>query len=138
MHRNLFALIVLAMLTAPLAGQTKPSHFYHVGYYQVLPGEEKAYDSALVNVATPVFDELVKRKAIVSYLLLTKVAGSGEHTHVTIVEVATPSEQGTFQKELEAASQAVFHKSWDDATVRFPQLRRYMNTELYRTAGQQP
>ena len=138
MHRNLFALMVLAMLTAPLAGQARPSHFYHVGYYQVQPGEEKAYDSALVNIVTPVFDEMVKRKAMVSYLLLTKVAGSGENTHVTIVEVATPSEQGGFQKELEAASQAVFHKSWGDATARFPELRRYMHTELYRTSGQQP
>src|SRR5439155_17664994 len=85
------------------------------------------------------FDELVKRKAVVSYLLLTKTAGSGEYTHVVIVEVASPSAaEGTFQRELEAASQAVFHKSWSDATVRFSELRRFMHAELYTPAGQRP
>src|SRR5207247_4098810 len=82
-------LVGLLALAAPLVGQARPGHFYHVNYYQVRPGQEKAYDSALVNVVTPVFDELVKRKAVVSYLLLTKIAGSGENTHVVIVEVAT-------------------------------------------------
>ena len=87
---------------------------------------------------TPVFDELVKRKAVVSYLLLTKIAGSGENTHVVIVEVATPSAEGTFQRELDAASQALFHKSWSDATVRFSELRRFMHAEQYTAAGQRP
>ncbi len=102
------------------------------------PGQEKAYDSALVDVVTPVFDELVKRKAVVSYLLLTKIAGSGENTHVVIVEVATPSAEGTFQRELDTASQALFHKPWSDATVRFPELRGFMHAELYTPAGQRP
>jgi len=89
-------------------------------------------------VVTPVFDELVKRKAVVSYLLLTKIAGSGENTHVVIVEVTTPSAEGTFQRELDAASQALFHKSWSDATVRFPELRGFMHAELYTPVGQRP
>src|SRR5437773_5117037 len=82
-------LVGLLALTAPLVGQARHGHFYHVNYYQVRAGQEKAYDSALVDVVTPVFDELVKRKAVVSYLLLTKIAGSGENTHLVIVEVAT-------------------------------------------------
>src|SRR5256886_1946897 len=45
---------------------------------------------------------------------------------------------GTFQGELDAASQAVFHKSWGDATVRFPELRGFMHAELYTPAGQRP
>ena len=129
----------LLALAAPLLAQARPGHFYHVNYYQVRPGEEKAYDSALVSVVTPVFDELVKRKAVVSYLLLTKTAGSGEYTNVVIVEVASPSAaEGTFQRELEAATQAVFHKSWSDATVRFSELRRFMHAELYTPVGQRP
>ncbi len=80
-------LVGLLALTAPLVGQARRGHVYHVNFYQVRPGEEKAYDSALVSVVTPVFDELVKRKAVVSYLLLTKTAGSGEYTNVVIVEV---------------------------------------------------
>lgn len=137
MRFHLPFLLTILPLTAPLFGQARQGHFYHVTYYQVRPGEEKAYDSALVDVVTPVFNELVKRKAVVSYLLLTKVAGSGENTHVVIVEVIRPSAEGKFQRELEAASQAVFHKSWSDATVRFPELRRYLHTELYAQGGQQ-
>src|SRR5207247_11445908 len=99
-------LVGLLALAAPLVGQARRGHFYHVNYYQVRPGEEKAYDSALVNVVTPVFDELVKRKAMVSYLLLTKAAGSGEYTNIAIVEVASPSSKGTFHQDLDAVSQA--------------------------------
>jgi len=128
----------LVALAAPLVGQARHGHFYHVNYYQVRPGQEKAYDSALVDVVTPVFDELVKRKAVVSYLLLTKIAGSGENTHLVIVEVATPSAEGTFQRELDAASQALFRKSWSDATVRFPELRGFIHAELYTPAGRRP
>ena len=132
----LFGLLALA---APLSGQAKPGHFYHINYYQVRSGEEKAYDSALVNVVTPVFDEMVKRKAVVSYLLLTKMAGSGEYTNMVIVEVATLSAaEGVFQRDLDASSQALLHKSWNDATARFPDLRRFMHAELYTAAGQGP
>ena len=120
-------------LAAPLAGQGTPGHFYHVNYYQVRAGQEKAYDSALAHVVSPVLDEMVKRKAAVSYLLLTKVAGSGEYTNLVIVEVATT---GVFQQQLDAAAQAALHRSWDDATARFPELRRFVHAELYTAAGQ--
>ena len=131
-------LVGLLALATPLVGQAKHGPFYHINYYQVLPGAEQAYDSVLVNVVTPVFNEMVKRKAMMSYLLLTKSAGSGEYTHLTIVEVASPSSEGGFQRELEAASQAVFHQSWSDATTRLNELRRLLHTELYTTAGQKP
>ena len=128
---------VLALAT-PLVGQGKRGPFYHFNYYQVRPGAEQAYDSLLVHVVTPVFDEMVKRKAMLSYLLLTKSAGSGEYTHITIVEVASPSSEGGFQRELEAASQTVFHQSWSDATTRLNELRRFLHTELYTPPGQEP
>jgi hypothetical protein len=131
-------LVGLLALATPLVGQAKHGPFYHINYYQVRAGAEKAYDSVLVNVVTPVFDEMVKRKAMLSYLLLTKSAGSGEYTHLTIVEVASPSSEGGFQRELDAASQAVFHQSWSDATTRLNELRRLLHTELYTPAGQQP
>src|SRR5213080_3480958 len=98
-RRTLSILVGLLTLAAPLVGQARHGHFYHINYYQVRPGQEKAYDSALVDVVTPVFDELVK---------------------------------------LKAASQALFHKSWSDATVRFPELRGFMHAELYTPAGQRP
>src|SRR2546430_17096227 len=90
----------LLALAAPLVGQARRGHVYHVNFYQVRPGEEKAYDSALVSVVAPVFDELVKRKAVVSYLLLNKTDGTGESTNVVIVEVAqTSAAEGTFQRK---------------------------------------
>lgn len=137
--RFLPVLVGLVALAAPLVSQARPGHFYHVNYYQVRPGEEHTYDSALVNVVTPVFNELMKRKAIVSYLLLSKVAGSGEYTNITMVEVATlTAAEGIFQRELDAASQALFHKSWNDATAPFTDLRRFMHAELYTAAGRGP
>jgi len=136
--RSLPLLVGLLALAAPLVGQAKHGSFYHFNYYQVRAGAEKAYDSLLVNVVTPVFDEMVKRKAMVSYRLLTKRAGSGEYTHITIVEVASPSSEGGFQQELEGASQAVLHRSWSDATTRLNELRRFLHTELYTPAGQEP
>lgn len=136
---GLAMLVGLLALAAPLVGQAKPGHFYHINYYEVQPAKELAYDSALVKVATPVFDEMVKRKAVVSYLFLTKIAGSGEYTNLAIVEVATLSAaEGIFQRDLDAASQAVLHKSWSDATADFPELRRFVHAELYTSAGQRP
>lgn len=131
-------LVGLLALAAPLGGQAKQGPFYHVNYYQVRPGEEKAYDSALVNVVTPVFAEMVKRKAMLSYLFLSKIAGSGEYTNLTIVELASPSYEGALQRDLEAVSQAVFHKSWSDATARLNEMRRLVHAELYTQVGQQP
>jgi len=135
---SLAPLVGLFALATPLVGQTNPGPYYHVNYYQVRPGDEKAHDSALVNVLTPLFNEMVKRKAMVSYLLLSKAAGSGEYTNLTIVEVASPSSEGGFQRNLEAASQALFRKFWSDATARLNELRRLVHTELYTVTGQQP
>ena len=124
-------------LAAPLIGQGTPGHFYHVNYYQVRPGQEKAYDSALAHVVAPVLNEMVRRKAAVSYLLLTKVAGSGEYTNLVIVEVAELSAAtGVFQQQMDAASQATLHHSWEDATAMFPELRSFVHAELYTAAGQ--
>src|SRR2546422_11520168 len=77
---TLAPLVGLFTLATPLVGQAKPGPFYHFNYYEVRPGDEKAHDSALVNVLTPLFNEMVKRKAMVSYRLLTKTAGSGERS----------------------------------------------------------
>src|SRR3989441_13053111 len=69
-------------------------------------------------------------------LLLKKVAGSGDYTHLVIVEVAKPSAaEGIFQQQLEAASQATLHRSWNDATVGFPELRRFVHAEQHTTVG---
>ena len=93
-------------------------------------------DQRIINLYDSFTHSRISRREFMDEL--TKIAGSGENTHVVIVEVATPSAEGTFQRELEAASQALFHKSWSDATVRFPELRGFMHAELYTPAGQRP
>ena len=52
--------------------------------------------------------------------------------------ILATSYEGTFRRDLEATSQAVFHKSWSDATARLNELRRLVHTELYTLAGQRP
>ena len=42
---TLAPLVGLFALATPLVGQAKPGPFYHVSYYQVRPGDEKAHDS---------------------------------------------------------------------------------------------
>src|SRR5437667_4690684 len=81
-------LVGLLAFAAPLVGQARHGHFYHVNYYQVRPGQEKAYDSSLVDVVNPVFDELVKRKGVVLYFLISMVADSGTNSDCGIMELA--------------------------------------------------
>ena len=126
----------LFALATQLAGQGTPGHSYQVNFYQVRPGQERAYDSALAHVVSPVFDEMVKRKTVVAYLLLTKVAGSGDYTNLVIVEVGALA-PGAFQEQLELASRARLHRSWDDATAAFPDLRRFVHAERYRPTIQE-
>ena len=56
-----------------------------VSYFQYLPGKGDAYNKALSEVSFPVFDEMVKRKTIVSYTALNQVSGAGEYSSVLIV-----------------------------------------------------
>ena|SRR2546425_2610091 len=136
MHRNLPTLLALVTLAAPLTSQTRPGHVYVVGYYQVLPGRAQAYGKAIADVSIPVFDELVKRKVVVSHLFLSQSAGSGEYTNLAVIELANWGGLDGFDAKLNEATQAVLHKSWSDATAGFPELRRFIRFEHYVPAGQ--
>jgi len=131
-------LVGLLTLAAPVAGQAKPGHIYVVGFYQVLPGKGPAYNKALADVSIPVFNELVKRNVIVSYQQLVQVAGSGEYTHVFIVEVANWAAFDGINAKLNDAAQATLHKSYSEATAEFPELRRPVRSEYFTASGQQP
>lgn len=131
---TLLPLTALLGFTAPLAGQAKPGHVYVVGYYQVLPGKAQAYSKAIADVSTPVFDELVKRKVVVSYLFIAQNAGAGEYTNLAIIELANWAGLDGFDAKLNEATQAVLHKSWSDATAGFPELRRFIRFEHYTPA----
>src|SRR2546430_5412046 len=70
-RRTLPILVGLLTLAAPLVGQARHGHFYHVNYYQVRPGQEKAYDSALVRSEEHT-SELQSQSNLVCRLLLEK------------------------------------------------------------------
>src|SRR2546430_769034 len=78
--------LALLTLAAPLASQTRPGHVYYVSYFQALPGKAGAYNKGVAQVTLPVFDEMVKRKTIVSYVALNQVAGAGEYSHLYVLE----------------------------------------------------
>jgi hypothetical protein len=136
MRRSLPTLLALLTLAAPLVGQNKPGHVYGISFFQALPGKGDAYNKAIAAVTIPVLDEMVKRKALVSYLALSQVSGAGEYTHVYIFEFSDWAAFGAGR--LNEAAQAVLHKSWSEATAGFPELRRFIRLETYAPAGQQP
>ncbi len=138
MRRHLPILLTLLALAAPLASQAKPGHVYWVLYYQSLPGKQEAYNKALADVSIPVFNELVKRNAIVSYLQLAQVAGSGEYTHIFMVEAVNWAVVDGLDAKLNDAAQVTLHKSWSEATAGFVELRSVLRTELFVASGQQP
>ena len=138
MRRSLPTLLALLPLAAPLAGQTRPGHVYGVSYFQALPGKGDAYNKAVAEITIPVLDELVKRKAIVSYVALNQVSGAGEYTHLYIAEFSDWAAFGAGPARFNEAAQAVLHKSWSEATAGFTELRRFIRSETYRPAGQQP
>jgi hypothetical protein len=138
MRRSLPTLIALLTLAAPLAGQAKPGHRYIVGYYQALPGKYDATDKWVTDIGIPVWDELVKRKVIVSYLQLAQSAGAGEFTHLLILEVPNWATLDGFGAKVNDAAQAALHKSWSEALAGADVTWKYVRTEYYRASGQQP
>ncbi len=136
MRRNLPTLLALLTLAAPLPGQTRPGHVYGISYFEALPGKGDAYNKALADVSLPVFDEMVKRKTIVSYVALNQVSGAGEYSHVFVLEFSDWATFGAFVARRNEAAQALFHKSWSEAIASFPDLRRFVRSETYVLAGQ--
>ena len=136
MRRSLPTLFALLTLAAPVAGQAKPGHRFFVGYYQALPGKFEATNKWVADIVIPVYDELVKRRAIVSYLQLVQSAGARENTHLFIFEVPNWAGLDGFDAKLNEAAQATLHKSWSDATAGAPELFRTVRIEYYGAAGQ--
>ena len=129
---------LLTLTAAPLSGQAVPGHVYWVGFFQALPGQGAAYNRALADIAVPVLDELVKRKQMVSHVLLTRATGGSEYTHLVILEFPDQAALDSYDARLDAASQAVLHKAWRDAATGFSGLRRLVRVETFTTAAPPP
>ena len=138
MRCNLPVLIGLLTVVTPLGAQTRPGHVYDVSFFQALPGKGDAYNKALAEVSLQVLDEMVKRKTLVAYTALNQVSGTGEYSHVFILEFSDWTAYGAFPAKRNEAAQAVFHKSFSEAIAGYADLRRHVRDETYVPAGQQP
>jgi len=131
-------LVGLLTFATPLAGQTRPGHVYDLSYFQALPGKGDAYNKGLSEVSFQVLDEMVKRKTLVSYVALNQVSGTGEYSHVFLLEFSDWAAFGAFPARRNATAQAQFHKSWSEAIAGYSDLRRFIRSETYVPAGQAP
>jgi len=111
---------------------------YQITYFQALPGKEQAYNKAIADATMPLFDELVKRKILVSYLNLAQSVGTGEYTHVLVLEFGNWAARDGLGAKANEAAQAVLHKSFGESLAGFVELRREVRSELYTSSGQQP
>ena len=79
---------------------------------------------------------MVKRKTLVSYVALNQVSGTGEYSHVFLLEFSDWAAFGAFPARRNEAAQALFHKSWSEAIAGYSDLRRFIRSETYVPAGQ--
>ncbi len=77
------------------------------------------------------FDELVKRGVIVSYVDLTQIGGAGKTTHIITTEYANWAALDGIQQELDEASRAVLGKPFGEALGDLAKIRDYLRTEYY-------
>ena len=72
----------------PLAAQDDGPNVFAVYYYKTLPGKAAAYNALLQELSVPLFEEVVRRRLLVSYQLLVKDEGAGDYTVLLILEFA--------------------------------------------------
>ncbi len=132
MRRTILAAVFLSLATAaPLLGQAESGHVYAIRYHQVHQGQDAAYNAVYAEVLRPVFDELVKRGVLVSYLDLTQISGTGETTHMLITEASNWAALDGIPQKLDEASRAVLGKPFGEALGDLAKIRDYLRTEYY-------
>src|SRR5438552_12077599 len=109
MRCNLPVLIGLLTVVTPLGAQTRPGHVYDLSYFQALPGKGDAYNKGLSEVSFQVLDEMVKRKTLVSYVALNQVSGTGEYSHVFLLEFSDWAAFGARSEEHTSELQSPDH-----------------------------
>lgn len=131
-------LLALSILLVPAlprdaVAQAQPGHVYVALHWKANPGSEAAYSQAYREVVRPVWTQVRRQGGIVSFLELSKNAGStGEATHLILTEFEDWEAYGNFGQELEKASQVVFSRPWAEVSEeRFVPLRVPFRSEIY-------
>ena len=119
MRRMILLAASLVAAAAPtLAAQSDSGHVWTIGHWRAREGHETAFSQAINEYSRPVFDWMVEKGYIVSYMHLeladVQEAWEGQPTHLLIVELPNREAQGPFLGRLEEACGAVFGESaWD-------------------------
>jgi len=131
MRRLQLCLILLVLVPAGVGAQAEPGHVYRVISYRAHTELAGEYSQAYRTEARPVYDELVRRGSISSYLLLVKDAGSGDSTHMIIVEFPDWESAGRFQENIDAAARTALGRPWSTSQELFLPMRELVSTDLY-------
>jgi hypothetical protein len=128
-----FAVGVVLAVLAPVqsSAQAEDGHVYRVISYRAHTEQANDYSQAYRTEARPVYDELVRRGSIASYLLLVKDAGSGDSSHMIIIEFADWASAGQFPQNIDAAARAALGRSWSTSQDLFLPMREMVSTDLY-------
>ena len=136
MTRLTATLIIATFLACTLSfsdvsAQTKPGHVFTVRYHKVFPGKAGEYNTAYGDVIRPIMDKLKADGDIVSYLDLQEIFGDRDATHILIMEFENLDASQTQGPKLEAASQELFGKTFQEAVGDLDMLREYTGTEVF-------
>ena len=126
----LAGLLALAMPQNSVA-QSVDGHVYALAWYNAHTGQEAAYSQGYTEWLRPVFNELVRQGAIVSYLDLVKNTGSSNSTHMILIEYASWADVGELTGKLDAVSRDVLGRPFTEVVEQFNQMRDPSDTELY-------
>lgn len=123
---------LVVFLAAPLGAQSQDGHVYSVASFEAHTGQEAQYNSAFRDVLRPIFDHMVERGEITSYLDLVKNTGAAGSTHMVVIEFPSWSAMGEYEERLDQASRAVRGRPWGEVVAeRFVPFRESRGSDLY-------
>ena len=119
------------LLVSNASAQTEPGHVFTVRYHKVFPGKAWEYNEVYKDVIRPIMDKLKADGDIVSYLDLQEVFGDRDATHILIMEFENLEASQAQGPKLEAASQELLGKPFQEAIGDLDLLREYTGTEVF-------
>ncbi len=125
-------LVVLMLLVSASAfAQSQPGHVYTLRHHKVHADKVAEYNAVYAEVVRPVLDRLKADGHIVSYLDLQQTMGTGETSHLLIIEFENYAAMDDANAKNNAASQAVLGRPYQEALGDLSKLREWTHTEVY-------
>lgn len=125
-------LVVLMLLVSASAyAQSQPGHVYTLRHHKVHADKVAEYNAVYAEVVRPVLDRLKADGHIVSYLDLQQTMGTGETSHLLIIEYENYAAMDDANAKNNAAAQAVLGKGFQEALGDLTVLRQWTHTEVF-------